>query len=227
MPSAPLSFTPPLDEGIVALRIHEAPTADGPFVQIERTLQVGTYPDYISHYTTDQAVSATDWFAIQWEDYKGALSSLSVPVKGGTETLVHEITERVLLRDGTVNENVAAQEAEAVIESYFQADPYSVDPSTVSYTILSGLVMLTLARSYLMGLYASGSGKKFTAGLISLDTTATAKRSLDDIQKYINAANTMLGRTYSAVLLLKEIETGGGLKQLVDVDTSRLIVEYD
>lgn len=227
MVSVPLNFLPPQDENIVALRIHEAPTVGGPFLQIERTLAVGAYPDYIDHYTTDQATSVTDWFAIQWEDSKGALSALSVPVQGGTETLVHKITERVLLRDGTVNETVASQEAEAVIEDYFQADPYSIDPTTVSYTVLSGLVLLTLARSYLMVLYASSSGKKFTAGLISLDTTTAAKRSLTDIEKFINAANTALGRTYSAVLLMKEIEVGGGLRQLVDVDESRLIIEYD
>lgn len=227
MASAPLSFLPPTDEDIVALRIHEAPTVDGPFVQIERTTAVGTYPNYIDHYTTALAASASNWFSIQWEDSKGALSDLSVAVKGGTETLVHRVTSRVLLRDGTLNEVVVSQEAEAVIQDYFGLDPYSIDPTTVSYSILSGLVMLTMARSYLMVLYASGSGMKFTAGLISLDTTSAAKRSLDDIQKYINAANTALGRTYSAVLLMKEIEVGGGLKQLVDVDVSRLIVEYD
>lgn len=225
--AVPLSFLPPQAEDIVALRIHEAPTADGPFVQIERVTEVGTYPDYIDHYTTNFASNTTDWFSIQWEDSKGALGELSIPVQGGTETLVHKITERVLLRDGSLDETVVSQEAEAVIEKYFQTDPYSIDSTTVSYTVISGLTMLTMARSYLMGLYATSGGSKFTAGLISVDTTATAKRTLDDIQKYIVAANGLLGLTYSTVLLLKEMEVGGGLKQLVDIDVSRLIVEYD
>lgn len=231
MATVPLDFIPPAEPGIVALRIWESPLSDGVFSQIERTTEVGVYPAYITRYTTENATSTSNWFAIQWEDAKGALSELSQSVQGGTETLVNVIVNRVLLRDPQIDENVAAQEAEAVIESYFGTDPYEVDPTDVPYNVLSGLVLLTMARCYLTTVYSASmasAGQKYTAGLISQDAgggAAAATKSLKDIKALIDAANLVLGRNYSAVLLMEEIATGNGQKQLVAADLSRLIIE--
>lgn len=226
MASVPLRFVPPNDTAdLTTLHIFEAPASTGPWVEIDTVTAIGTQGSYIDHYTTDLASSETDWFMIQWEDSKGGKSEPSAAIQGGTTTLVSEIVSRVSLRDANVSEEVAAQEAEAAIESIFGTT--AIDPATVTRQELSGLTLLTLARCYLMVVYAFQHAQKFSSGLISVDTGVKSARTLDDIQKLINAANTLLGRNYSAILLMEEVTVADGVKQLVDVDVSRLIVEYD
>lgn len=222
--SVPLDFTPPEEPNIVALRIYESPAKDGGFDQIERTTEVGVYPNYITRYTTQVAGALNDWFAIQWEDAQGALSPLSSPVQGGTETLVNKITSMVMLRDPFVNENIAAQEAEAAIEDFFNVDPYTVDFATVTYRQLSGITLLALARVYLMVLYATDSAVSgYTAGLVQQTNKST--RTLDGVKKLIDESNSLLGRSYSFVALMEELEIAGGFKRLVAADVTRGIIE--
>jgi hypothetical protein len=227
MPSVPLNFLPPADPGAKALIIYEAAEAEGPFTQIERNDQIGTYPNYITRYTTEEAANVDDWFTIQWEYEAGTLSEMSQAVKGGTTTLVGEITERVLLRDSSLDENVVAQEAEAVAND---VAPAAVLAEDVSVKVMSGMVMLTLARVALIGLLRSSSvsGLDFTAGIVSIkNSAATGKNNLETIEGIIRLANSYLGRSFSVILLVKEIETAGGYTQLVGADLSRTIVEFE
>ena len=230
MASVPLDFLPPIDPGATALHIYEAANPEGPFSEIETVTAVGTYPNYITRYTTDSAAVATDWFAIAWEYEAGVLGDMSEPIQGGTETLIGEVVSRVLLRDSTINENVAAQEAEAAIESVFPG----VDVKTLTRTDatareLSGLTMLTMARVAIVGLLATNSaaGLDFTAGIVSVKQSSGSSRpDLKTIQALLKQAEGFLGQTYSFFLLLKEIEPTGPM-ELVGADLSRLIVEYE
>lgn len=228
MASVRLTFLPPEISDLVALRIYEATAKEGAFSQIERTTSVGTSPYWINEYTTSLAASATDWFEIAWEDSGGAVSVPSAPIQGGTQTLVGILVERLQLRDSTINETVAAQEAEAAISQYFNIDdPYSIDPSTVSPKILQGLTLLSLAWTYTVTQVTSGSVQKFTAGLVSLDSgsssSTVSKASIDQLMKL---ANNLLGRNFSTIMQLKSIAVAGGFKPLLTtVDLSRTIIE--
>lgn len=225
--SIPLDFTPPEEPNIVALRIYEATEKEGVYGEIERVTPVGVYPNYITRYTTQLATALGNWFSIQWEDAQGALSPLSSPIQGGTETLVNKITSRVMLRDASVNEILATQESEAAIEDYYNADPYTIDAASVSYRELSGIALLALARVYLMGIYSqSDSTASYTAGLVQQGASSKkGVQSVDDVKKLISEANSLLGRSFSFIALLEELEVAGSFKQIVAVDLSRDIVE--
>lgn len=227
MASVPLRFTPPEIENVVKLKIWESPTIDGTYSVIEEVTGVGSYPEYISHYTTALATSKNYWFAISWVDDKGADSDLSQPMQGSTETLVGKIVTRVMQRDASVSVNIATQEAEAAISKYFNViDPFSVNPATVSPSVLSGLVNLTLVRSYLTRIItASGSSSKWVAGIVSMDDSSNTKGQVANIEALLRLANADLGLQYSVVLLMKEITVAGGYKRLVASDLSRSIIE--
>lgn len=234
MASVPLDFLPPTQDNIAALRIYESPAADGSFVQIERTEAVGTYPNYISKYTTDQASNAGNWFAIQWEDEDGNTSEISSPLQGGTRTLVQDLIDRVLLRDSTLDENIVAQEAEAVLSSYYGVnDPYTLPSGYANPAVMSGLTLLTMAHVYLFKIAtttSTGTVQKFTAGLVSMDqgsSASTSQQKLSDIEDLIRMANISLGTHHSVIGLLKEIEVADGVRQIVGVDLTRLIVEIE
>jgi hypothetical protein len=223
-----LNFTRPIEPDIARMRIYEAPVKAGPFNVIEEVTAVGTYPNYISDYTTNAAVSVADWFAIQWVNLKGAESDLSAPIQGNTTSLIGEIVQRVLLRDSSLDEVIATQEAEAVVAEYFNVvDPYSVLP-TVSPKILRGLTNMTLVRTYLSSIITStgaGSGEKWSAGIVSMDTSVSSTKQLNDMQALLKMANDDLGLNQSIVLLIKEIEVAGGYKRLQGVDLTRSIYE--
>lgn len=232
MASVRLSFLPPTDLGIVALHIYESELVDGPFNEIERTTQVGVYPTYIDSYKTDLAISKTDWFGIAWEDDAGTISDMSQPVQGGTASLVGEIVDRARLRDGSLDENILAQEAEAVIEDIVgNTNPDAMLKSDVTASQLSGMVLLTMARAAIFDMLKtqSTSGMDYTAGLVSVKQSSgsSSQRSLKLIEDIVKQANRELGRSYSVVMLMEEVEVAGGLKQLVAVDLSRTIVEFD
>lgn len=231
MAVVPLKFIPPVEDNIVALRIYEAATKDGPFNQIERTTAIGTAPNYIDEYETTLAASGTDWFTIAWEDDKGFTSPLSQPVQGGTDTLVGILVARIMLRDSTINEIIAAQEAEAAISEYFGVDdPFSISAASVSPRILSGLTSLALARSYITKAITSTTtaNAKWTAGIVSMDNSQSSSSSsnlTDTVKSLLEIANRDLGRNYSVILLMEEIQVAGGFRQIVAADLSRSIIE--
>lgn len=223
-----LDFVAPNEiPNLTKLHIYEAAAKDGPYSEIEVVTPVGTQGAYISSYTTNLATSVTDWFAVQWEDSKGALTALSDGVKGGTQSLVAEIVSRMLLRDSSLNEQIAVQEAEAAVSDYYSVvDPYTVDPSGVSAKILSGLTNLALARTYITKAITSSSKNKWVAGLVSLDTSSGSTVDANTVEALLKMANNDLGVNFSAILLIEEIEVAGGYtQQIVAADLSRSIIE--
>jgi hypothetical protein len=198
--SVSLEFVPPDQPEIVALRIFEATSSDGPFAQIERTTEIGTYPAYISRYTTANANSADDWFAIQWEDDKGALSVMSAPVRGGVPNLVQVVTDRVFQRDPALDKAVVLWEAEGVIEQFYGegVDPYTAE--VPGYRKLNGLVYLTMARCY--AFESAVESESVTIGLVRLQQSGTAQKNIDGL---IELANQALGWNTSVVLQMRDI----------------------
>lgn len=80
-----LRFIPPDETDLAALCIFESATGDAPFIQIDRTIDIGAYPDWINQFTTTNATDKNDWFSIAWEDSSGNVGDLSAPVQGGTD----------------------------------------------------------------------------------------------------------------------------------------------
>ncbi len=217
-----LDFVPLDHPGLTKLHILEGAAAGGPFSEIEMVTPVGTYPDYLTSYTTDLAVNANNWFAIQWEDNKGWVSEISQAVQGGTTTLVGEIVSRMLQRDSGVKENVALQSAQSVVELYFNADPYTIDPDDVGYNVKDGLTLLALARSYIWRVASAGTTSKYTAGLVSQEFGDT-QSGFNNIDQLIAQANSILGLNVSRILLMDDIEIAGGTLTFGE-DISRLLL---
>lgn len=201
MASVFLEFVPPTRDGVVKLYIYEAPSATGILTMIEEVDEIGAFPAYISAYTTDLATSKDDWFAIQWEDDKGAKTDISMRVQGGTQTLVGKVTDRVLQRDPSLSEVVVVQEVEGAIAEFYgdSIDPYSINPADVGYKTLSGIVYLALARSYIFA-EAVDSGGGWSVGMVSMRSTSTK-----NIQALIDLANSQLGTGTSVVLQMASI----------------------
>lgn len=232
MASVFLNFTPPEEEGITILRIFEAPAADGPFTPIEDVSDVGMYPNYISFYTTTSADNADDWFSIQWINADGAESETSAAIQGGTNTLAGVLLQRMLLRDPSLSENIAFQEAEAVISDYYGVlDPNTVDPNTVSPKILSGLTNYALMRTYIAQTIISSqnTGSKWSAGIVALDNSKSSSISAQSLKDMLWLVNRDLGLNYSVILSLKEIKVAGGFCQITGFDVTRgiLMVNVD
>lgn len=224
MASVYLDFVPPDRPGIVSLKIWEAPASTGPYTVIETVTPVGSYPNYLTRYSTDDAGSANDWFKISWVDDKGVESPMSEAIQGGTTTLLGEIVSRVMLRDPSINENVAYQEALAAIEEYFKADPTTVQLAEASFSVRSGLTLLTMARSYIFSSVTESTSDDYVAGLVQQKGgTSKTKSDLNDL---IAWANKFLGTNVSLVLLMEEIEIAGGTAGEVTMDQTRLIVEF-
>lgn len=207
MASVPLDFLPPIEDNVVELRIFESPTSTGTFSEIERVTSVGTYPNYISRYTTALALAVDDWFAIQWVDDKGAVGPMSNPIKGGTTSLVSQIIQRVRERDSSLDENVVAQEAEGVIQWVLgdNVDPYDPDLS-VSYRQLNGMTYLVMARAYTVQAVTTSGGAidSATMGLVSFKNSSGSTSKID-VGSLIDLANRELGIATSFVLQLEEI----------------------
>lgn len=195
MASVPLSFVPPTEEGIVALRIFESDNPDTGFTQIDRVL-AGTYPDYITRYTTPHATRVDDWFAIAWENAEGVISPLSGSIKGGTTTLVGELVDRVMLRIPNEDENIVLQEAEATVSFVYKVDdPYTVDYNTVNRLWLTELTNLTLVASqYVSVITKSSAGEEYTAGMVSQGTpSGVIGNVLEGLEKLEKRALKRLG----------------------------------
>lgn len=226
MASVRLDFVRPEIQGLVKLHIYEAAVKEGPFDSIEEVAAIGAYPNYISYYTTNLAASADDWFTIAWEDDKGALTPMSVPVQGGTTSVIAQLVNRMLLRDPSLNETIAAQEAEAAVSWYFNvADPYTIDPATITARVMSGLTNLALARSYMTRAITSSQANKWSAGIVSMDTSTGQQVTAQTVKQLLDLAAQDLGKSLSYVLLLKEISVAGGFKRVTGVDLTRSILE--
>ncbi len=223
MASVALDFTPPDWPNLAILRIFEGPSKDGPFAEIEEVTAVGTYGNYITRYTTNLATNTANWFTVEWEDTKGAVSPKANAIQGGTNSLIGELVARVMLRDPDIDENVAKEEAAAVAELYFGVDPYTVDLATVKYAELSGLTLLAMVRAYVVTANRE-AGEDYTAGLVSQKSSSKSKFDLD---KMVEVANGWLGTGYSVIGVLEDLPVAGGLARVVSVDQSRLIYEIE
>lgn len=226
MASVAFKLIPPPTEDLLKLLIYEAPTALGSYVLIETVTPIGEYPEYIDNYTTNVATSATDWFAIKWEDTKGAQSALSSPIKGGTESVVDEVVDRVLQRDGALSRATVLQEAEAVVEQVFGKDPYTVDLSTDAmpynkYRMLTGMTYLALARSYMALIASQSNTESATIGQISFKTSVGAFQNAD-IETLIDLANGYLGINTSIVLQMESVFSDRPNWHQIYLDWSRL-----
>jgi hypothetical protein len=199
-----LTFSSPDMADIVALHIYESVAALGPWNMIERTTAIGTYPGYITAYTTANATSESDWFAIAWEDSNGNVGAMSAGVLGGTQSLVGVVVARVLQRDRFLDPNVVRQEAEAAVESQFRTDPYTVSADQ-SYRTINGLVYLTMARSYISASASSErSVQSATLGLVSFRDESGNDRKVD-VQALIDLANETLGISTSLVFQREDV----------------------
>jgi hypothetical protein len=228
--SVALEFIPPDEPDLFALHVYEAATVNGPFTEIDVTQSIGSFPNYITRYTTQSALAVTDWFAIAWENLTHVVGELSAAMQGGTSTLVSEVVNRVMLRDPSLNQIIVSQEAEiAVAEIFGTNDPVSLDPDEATLQQMSGLTYYTMARSYISSIVTTSrtAGGKWVAGLVSLDTSSASKSTSpwDTIEYMLRVANRELGKSYSMKLLLAEIEVAGGFKKIVAADLSRTIIE--
>jgi hypothetical protein len=224
-----LNFLPPTVPDITKLHILEATTANGIYSEIEVVTAVGSYPNYITRYTTSMANSLSDWFRIQWEDSKGALTELSESVQGGTESLLSQITEMVLLRDPALNENIVAQEAAAAIEMVFRvSNPFSLPAGYGTYSQRIGLVYMIMARSYISTVVRQSQSDSYQAGLVSQKASSSTKVTTDTIRWLLDQANALLGTGYTLVMLLEDIDpTGIGAASSIEWDQSRLLLSIE
>lgn len=224
-----LDFVP--QKGYTKLHIYEAATKAGAPGALLETITVD--PDSPpTRYTTQAATSSVAWFSIQWEDARGGVSPLSDPVQGGTYSLVSRIVDRALLRDSSLDEAVVTQEAEALVNQYFQTtDAFSVDPALVTSDQLTGLTYMAIARAHVATLIRSaGSSQSYTAGLVSQKAgdSSTQGNIRDMIDYLLREANKLLGWNYSVVMLMEEIDpTGMGTISSIGVDQSRLLISIE
>lgn len=218
MASQSFDFIAPDQPNLVRLFIFEASSSDGPWVRIDEVDQIGTYPTYIGSYTTENATAADDWFAIQWMDDGGALSKLSTPLKGGTNTLVGAIVDRVLQRDMNLSKDVVRQEAEAAIQLLLGENVNPYDPSlSVSYRVKNGLTYLVLARTYLVSSVTSSASdvQQATIGVITMKTQSGGSQTVD-VSALLEQANDALGIGIARVLQMAHFRCLPRYQQLLE-----------
>lgn len=221
MASVHLTFTPPDRAGFVILRIFESPDLVAGMTEIEEVTAIGVFPDYITSYSTSLATSGDNYFAIQWEDNKGATTPISARIKGGTTTLVGRVVERVMLSDPEIPEIIATQVAEMVVSVVKGTEnPYD-STLTATYRQLEGMTLYALARAK-MRLLMAGQGDSYTAGLVSQKSGGTAD-VMKLIEYLLGQVNTILGLHVSIVMLLEDVDpTGLGSVSTIQSDQSRL-----
>lgn len=224
MASVRLDFVPPQEKDIVKLIILQADVATGPFSSIEEVEDIGEWPSYISSYTTALAAATDKWFSIQWEDHKGAQSDQSSPIQGGTDTVVNQIINRVLLRDASLDEKVVSQEVESVVYDVFDKDPFTVVDGDLDYKTWRGVTNLALARSYLTTLYPTGRTTQYVAGLVS-EKTASAKDLIDLIGRLLKDASNDLGIGGSTIARMVDLSVADG--SVPNTDISRLLISLE
>lgn len=207
MASIALEFIAPDMPDLAELQIYESANQSGPYTLIETVTSIGSFGNYIENYTSTFATSLDNWFMIQWQDSKGAQSKQSTPIKGKTQLLIGRIVDRVLQRNVALSPQVVAQEAEAAIEVFFGADPYTVDDDNLAtgrkYQIINGLTYMVLARTMLVRLIQTGSLQSATLGLVSFKNISGQQKL--DIQELVDLANKELGIDQSVVIDMERI----------------------
>lgn len=207
--SQSFAFIPPDTPGITTLHVEEAPSASGSWLEIDTTTAVGTFPGYISTYSTDSAFDATDWFRIRWSDGAGAFTPYSQPLKGTSSTVVGEIVKRAKQRNRRLDTNVLSQEAEAVIQYVLgnHVDPYDTTLlATLTYRQLNGLTYLTMANTMIATDLGGGQNVASAGiGLVQFKSEQSSKSSATEIAALIELANAALNITTSFVLQIETI----------------------
>lgn len=230
MASQYLFFKEPDIEGLTTLYVEESADGLDPFVEIDHTDDIGTYPDYITSFTTDQAADPTHFFRIRWGNGDGYFTEYSLPMQGRSNTVIGQIVKRVIERDFDFGFDVSviAQEAEVAISTKFGADTDPYDPTlTVTAKEMAGLVYLTIARAYAFQIMKEGSEGNYTAGLVS-QRSDTGKTRMDQVDWFVREANKLLGLNVSAVMLLEDCDPIGiGVTSAIDYDQSRLTVFFE
>lgn len=228
MAQVQLNFTPPIEEGIVALLVFESVDPDAGYSLVDTHTSVGTYPGYINSYTTQNAVNVNDWFAIAWQDAQGNITPISEPVRGNTTTLVGEIMDRVLLRSPDLDENIVYQETLAVISYvYGTDDPFSIDVATVSELWKVELANLALVSTlYVVQVEHGTSAQSYTAGIISESSNSgsSIKDVLDNLERLEKRSLKKLGIGGSLVATYNTLAsclTLTGVKE--NIDSSRVL----
>lgn len=219
MAAVALNFVPPDVPDLVELVILESDSEAGVYNVIETVTEIGDYPNYLTRYTTTNATSLNAWFKIKWRDSKGAETPESMGIQGGSSTTVGEIVDRVLNRKPTADEQTVQQTAEAVIETYFKTDPYSVEWVDLTYSQREGLTLLTLAFSIETQNAEAGSEYKWVAGLVSYEQNSSGS----DVAALYKLAYKWLGLSPSRIAQMAEIVIIGGLTK-AEKDQSRLLV---
>lgn len=224
MASVRLDFTPPQEPDVVALRIYESDEKDGVYVQIERVAGIGLYPYYISYYTTALASDANGWFRIAWESVGGLVGPQSPAVQGGATSPLAQIVQRVMLRDATLDENIAVQSAEFVISEVMKTeDP--ADPALIlTIRQKEAITLLTLARASIQSyISASSDSESYTAGLVS-QKSSNESTDLEKLIGYLTKeANRLLGIGNSYIFVMPDIDpTGLGTQTSINWDHTRL-----
>ena len=226
-----LDFVPPGDPDIAALLIYEGVEPTGSFSQIERTTEIGTYPSYISYYTTEVAANAQNYFSIAWENVEGILGEMSAAVQGGTGTVVHEILERVKLRDPTLNETIVVQSAEYVISEVMgTSNPYDPDLEP-TYRQLEAMTLLTLARSHIqLVMVTSSTSDSWVAGLVSMKSGAsssTGGSGQEAIEWMLAEAARILGVGQARVAQMATMVIAGGLSAYEIYRTDPILIAVE
>jgi hypothetical protein len=115
---------------------------------------------------------------------------------------------------------MTTQVAEAVIEKYFNLNPYDVAVEGVSYQVMEGLTLLTLVFS--MQTAISGSTTtRYTAGLVSQDVGGSF--SEEDWRAMLNLAYKWLGISQSRIAQMAEIPLQVASNP-IEKDQSRLLL---
>lgn len=228
MASVHLDFVAPDIPDLAQLEIYEATTPEGAFTLIETVTEIGVYPDYLSEYTTNLAVSDTNWFRIRWADEKGAVTGYSQAVQGNASSLVKKLVDRIQLRAPTVNEGVAVQVAEYVISEVMGTDnPY--DPTlNPTYRQLEGMTLLGVARSLIHESAVSASDtSQWVAGLVSMKSGSSTETSTKIIDYLLKEAARALGFSFARIAQMAVPPIAGGLSEIVTADISRLMIEVE
>lgn len=228
MAAVPLDFVSPSIPDLVSLEIWEGDDPDGLFDLIETVTEIGSYPNYISEYTTDDAVDASDWFRIRWVDSKGAATGFSQAVQGNTTNLVKQLVDRIQLRAPSVSEAVAVQVAEFVISSVMHTEsPY--DPAlTPTLQQLEGMTLLGVARSLIHEFAISaGSSSSWTAGLVSMKADSSMGVNDKLIDYLLDQAGLALGLGRAIIAQMAIPPIAGGMSEIVVADISRLLIEVE
>lgn len=208
--SIEIRVTPPDAPDVKYLVVYESANPTGPFVEVWNTdvSALDPIPDSFDVPISSVAL-ATDWFAVQWQDSDGSwITPLSPPVKAGAFSFVELVIDRVLQRDRTLGTDVVRQEVEVAIERYFNKNPYSVTladiPDGSQYSVISGLVYLSMARSYLVLSVGSKDVQSATLGLVSFRTESGTERKVD-VELLLAQANALLGISTSLVLQIEDL----------------------